>query len=188
MHDEEASRDAVSLSELDLGLLALFVGQEANRRVQDRLERAGFRGLRISHGYFFQHLISGERSVGELAALQGVSQQAVSKVVRELTELGYVESVAFSEDARVRKLRLSARGTAAVQTARKLRARLSKELLRGTAPKAQEHAREVLCLMLTRLGGVASVQGRRVRAPELEDGEAGARRPSRALRKRRAQP
>lgn len=188
MHDEAASSDAISLAELDLGLLALFVGQEANRRVQEGLERAGFEGLRISHGYLFQHLISAELRIGELATLLNVSQQAVSKVVRELTELGYVETVAFSEDARVRKLRLSTRGNAAVETARKLRARLTKELLRGTAPRSVQHTREVLCQMLKRLGGATAVQSRRVREPDARESGQRTDAAPRARRGRRRQP
>ena len=156
---------SLSLAELDLGLLALFVGQELNERVQREIHAAGFAGLRISHGYVFQHLIAGERSVGELSRLLGVSQQAVSKVVRELSELGYLQTLS-SEDARVRKLALSARGRAAVDCSRKARKALEAKLLSDVSPRRVAHTRALLTHMLTRLGGAPAVETRRVREPD----------------------
>src|SRR5262245_21247213 len=108
------------LAQLALTQIAFSVGALANSWILEELQRAGFAGVRQSHGQLIQHLIDGPRAVGELASLLGVSQQAVSKSVAELDAAGVLESVAC-DDARVRRVRLSARGERAVQLGRKLR-------------------------------------------------------------------
>src|SRR5204863_3802125 len=92
---------------LDLGYLAQFVGAAFASAVQERLAAEGFDGLRFSHGYLVQHLVEGERTIGELAERLEVTQQAVSKTVAELEGLGYLERLADAADARVRRVRLT---------------------------------------------------------------------------------
>ena len=74
----------VEEADLDLSLAALFAGYALNDEVQRRLHAAGFEGLRFAHGFLIQHLVEEGRPIGELAGLMGVTQQAVSKTVREL--------------------------------------------------------------------------------------------------------
>ncbi|WP_211193692.1 MarR family winged helix-turn-helix transcriptional regulator [Pyxidicoccus fallax] len=158
---EDAS---VRLESLDLGYLALFVGQRVNEQVLEDIHAAGFTGLRHAHGYVFQHLLGGPRSISELAELLEVTQQAASKTVAELEALGYVERTA-SEDARVRRVALSARGQAAVERTRALRAGLQKRFERQHGAAAVDAARKLLAAVLTSLGGAEAVRARRVRAP-----------------------
>ena len=54
------------------------------------------REVRYSHGFLIQQLVEGPRPVGEIAENLGVTSQAVSKAVRELEALGYVERAARS--------------------------------------------------------------------------------------------
>lgn len=159
----------MNLAALDLGYLALFVGQRVNELVLERLHEAGYGGVRTSHGYVVQHLVdegpaSGwpARSVTELAALLGVTQQAASKVVSELARLCYLED-APADDRRVRRVRLSRRGRAMVAKARELRADVEASGLGGLPPASVGKARAVLVSMLERLGGADAVKGRRVR-------------------------
>ncbi|NMO13824.1 winged helix DNA-binding protein [Pyxidicoccus fallax] len=152
------------LESLDLGYLALFVGQRVNEQVLEDIHAAGFTGLRHAHGYVFQHLLGGPRSISELAELLEVTQQAASKTVAELEALGYVERTA-SEDARVRRVALSARGQAAVERTRALRAGLQKRFERQHGAAAVDAARKLLAAVLTSLGGAEAVRARRVRAP-----------------------
>ncbi|WP_275439386.1 MarR family winged helix-turn-helix transcriptional regulator [Archangium violaceum] len=155
---------AVRLDSLDLGHLALFVGMRVNDLVLEELHAAGFTGLRQAHGYVFQHLLGGARSIGELAGLLEVTQQAASKTVAELEKLGYVEE-AGSDDARVRRVRLSARGQAAVERSRSLRAELEKRFERLQGRRALEDARKLLGEVLESLGGAEAVRTRRIRSP-----------------------
>ncbi|WP_051256818.1 MarR family transcriptional regulator [Cystobacter fuscus] len=149
---------------LDLGHLALFVGMRVNDLVLEEIHAAGFTGLRQAHGFVFQHLLGGARSISELAALLEVTQQAASKTIAELEKLGYVEETR-SEDARVRRVRLSSRGQAAVDKSRAARAGLEERLRRDHGSRAVEEARKLLASALDSLGGTQAVRARKVRSP-----------------------
>jgi DNA-binding MarR family transcriptional regulator len=155
----------VDTADLDLSLAALFAGYALNDEVQRRLDVAGFEGLRFSHGFLVQHLVEGGKPVGGLAELMGVTQQAVSKTVRELEELGYVERHAAAADARVRVVTLTARGRAALEAARAARADLTAELREALGPRRVEAATAVLREVLRSTGALTAVRGRRVRPP-----------------------
>jgi DNA-binding MarR family transcriptional regulator len=156
--------ESVRLEALDLGYLALFVGMRMNELVLDKVHAAGFEGLRHSHGYVFQHLLGGPRSISELAALLGVTQQAASKTVAELERLGFIEDTA-SDDARVRRVGLSSQGMAAVDKSRAVRAELQKRLERSQGQQAVEATRKLLADVLTSLGGAEAVRSRKLRQP-----------------------
>lgn len=167
----KSSKQQVSLEPAALGLshLAQFVGAFVNQQVLAHMQRAGFGELRESHGYLVQHLLRGPHSVGQLAKLLGVSQQAVSKTVAELSGAGYLE-VAPGEDARVRVVRLSARGHAAVQAARRLRERVESRLTKRLGARRARQVHASLLELLDELGGREQVAGRRVPMPGAEEG------------------
>ena len=110
------SEPSLSLSALDLGYLGQFAGQAYNAAVLAALDAAGLEGLRSHHGYIVMHLLRGPMRLGELAPLLGVTQQAVSKSVRELVDGGFVLREHSAADARVVMLELSARGVAAASS------------------------------------------------------------------------
>lgn len=159
---------SVDPAQLGLSYLASFVGAFANQHVLGEMKRAGYGDLRESHGYLVQHLLRGPHSVGQLAKLLGVSQQAVSKTVAELTGAGYLEAVE-GEDARVRLVQLSRRGHAAVQATRRLRERLEARLTKRLGERKARELHAGLLELLTELGGVAPVSARRVPNPDSRD-------------------
>jgi DNA-binding MarR family transcriptional regulator len=152
-------------TDLDLGHLALFVGLAVNDAVLAALAKAGHAALRTSHGFVFQHLVDGERRIGELAERQGVTQQAISKAIAELEGLGYVERTTDATDARLRLVRLSKRGHDAVAASRRARATVEKKLVASLGAAAVAETRAHLARALDLLGGSEAVRGRRVRAP-----------------------
>jgi len=154
----------VELERLDLGTLALFAGYACMDEVGRRLRRR-HRGLRFSHGFLFQHLVEGARTIGELSEGMKVTQQAVSKVTSELERLGYVERVADPGDARVRRVRLTARGRAAVEGAREGRAALERALARRCGEREIARVRRTLGEVIRALGGEAAIRSRRVLLP-----------------------
>ncbi|MFO0578731.1 MAG: MarR family transcriptional regulator [Polyangia bacterium] len=163
-HDARADADTTgSPRELDLAYLGLFVGLRVNELVLERLHAAGFAGIRQAHGYVFQHLLVGPRSVTELAELLGVTQQAASKSVAELTALGYLQD-ADAYDRRIRRIALSAHGLACVRKARALRAALERRLVRRHGAEVAR-TRHLLAAILAELGGLRAVRTRSVRAP-----------------------
>lgn len=153
----------IDVRELAVTHLANFVGVFANQHVLSEMKRAGFGDLRESHGFLVQHLLRGPHSVGELSRLMGVTQQAVSKTVAELTRSGYLETQ-VGDDARVRLLRLSERGHASVLASRRIRDKLERRLADKLGPKRLTVLRALLGEALQELGGVPAVKGRRVPA------------------------
>lgn len=151
----------LELSSLPLSHLAGFVGIFADRYVLTELERQGFGDLRRSHGFLVQHLLRGSHSVGELATRLGISQQAVSKTVGELTRAGYVETVTGT-DARVRLVQLAERGRRAVQASRRSRQKLERTLKGALGAARYEQAQRALVQLLESLGGAAAIEQRRV--------------------------
>jgi len=157
--------EPVDPHQLDVGLLALFTGLAANERATEALAAAGFESLRFSHGFLFQHLIDGPRSVSELARLQEVSVQAVSKTVNELIDDGYLVATPDETDRRSRLISLSDRGWAAVKRARTARARQDRLLERSLGTERVDQLRQDLADVLAALGGIDAVQVRNVRLP-----------------------
>ena len=147
---------------LDLLQLAQLAGLAANQAVRARLEAKGFEGLRDSHGFIVQHLLRAPQSISELAAHLGITQQAVSKSVAELARNKYVQNVR-TDDARVRKLRLSPRGRAAVGAVRTYRRELDAELSTAAGATAYTHAKRVLLQALERLDALEPIRQRKVR-------------------------
>ncbi|MFF2549953.1 MarR family winged helix-turn-helix transcriptional regulator [Nocardia sp. NPDC058058] len=151
--------------DLDTGTLALFVGNAGAAVVQKRLADAGFGDLRFSHGYLFQHLVDGEPTVSALAAELEMTQQGASKAVAELEKLGYCERLSDPIDARIRRVRLTARGHAAIAAARAARADLDRSLAARFGGRALAELRSGLADLLAELGGTAAVARRSVRPP-----------------------
>jgi len=156
---------SVDPRELGLSHLASFVGAFANQSVLAEMKRAGYGDLRESHGYLVQHLLRGPHSVGQLAKLLGVSQQAVSKTVAELSAAGYLEA-AEGDDARVRLVQLSRRGQAAVAATRRFRERLEARLSTRLGARRAQQLQQGLLELLEELGGLAAVRERRVPNPD----------------------
>ena len=157
--------EPVDPANLDIGSLALFTGLAATERTTEALHAAGFERLRFSHGFLFQHLVDGPRSMSELARLQEVSVQAVSKTVNELIAEGYLEATTDDADRRSRLVSLSDRGWAAVKRARTARARQDKVIARALGADRADTLRHDLADVLAALGGIDAVQLRNVRLP-----------------------
>lgn len=159
--------ERLDLRSIDLPTLSLLAGVAANETLLERIRAAGHHALRNAHGYLFQHLLIGPKSVGELAALLGVTQQAVSKTALELEQLGYVERHIDTSDARVRRVALTAAGRAVVAQARAERAKLEAELVEAVGSRAVAAARRALIAMLEITGGTDAVVQRRVKPPSV---------------------
>ena len=152
-----------SLGELDLVLAALFVGSALNEEMLARLAEAGHSSLRFPHRVLFQHLIGGERSIGELAGALGVSQQAVSKTVSELESLGYLERRP-GRDARVRLVALTSVAEEALRGAQAARADIIEELRDELGAERVDAATELLLDVLRARGAMPPGGGERTRA------------------------
>ena len=156
----------VEPSQLDLGTLALFTGYALSDVVLAEVHASGHASLRFSHGFVFQHLIEGDRTIGELSERMELSQQAASKAVLELELLGYVERASDPSDGRVRRVRLTRSGRAAVEAGRAAQRRLAERLVAVLGKRRLEAARQTLAEVLEHFGDVSEIRARRVRAPK----------------------
>ena len=154
----------VNPPQLDLAYLAFFLGLRVNELVMERMATAGFKGVRESHGYLIQHLVESDRSITELARRMEVTQQAASKAVAELIDLGIIEAIA-AKDRRTKRIRLSQQGWKCVRLGRLARARIDCSLVRIAKKKNYEVARTSLVTCLRALGGMERIRSRRVRPP-----------------------
>jgi DNA-binding MarR family transcriptional regulator len=158
------TNNAIILHQLDLPHLASFLGLRVNELVMERTLKAGFTGVRESHGYVVQHLIESERTITELARRMEVTQQAASKIVAELIHLGIVQAIP-AKDRRAKRIRLSQRGWRCVQLGRRARTRIGNLLIRAAGRKSYENAKSTLLTCLRALGGIERIRSRRIRAP-----------------------
>lgn len=153
------------MKHLDPGHLATFLGHHFDQAVFEGLSAAGFDGVRATHGFVIQRLLEGPQGISAMARALGVTQQAVSKQVLELVDLGLVESAGASADGRAREVRLSKRGKACVAASRRARARVTARLTKALGRKAFDELQRALTKALEALGGLEAVQRRRVRPP-----------------------
>lgn len=156
---------AVRLGDLDLPTVIALVGSAVDRRVLESLAAAGLHGLRPGHGHVIQRLVEGPSTVGEIADAVGVTQQAVSKTVKELVSLGYVEQSRDAADRRRHPLSLTSTGRAAVRTARECRTSLHDDVVASATPRDLQAARRVLVQLAGALGLDEQVSRRTVPAP-----------------------
>jgi DNA-binding MarR family transcriptional regulator len=154
---------AVDLETLDIPTLSWLAGSAANAYLLDAIRAAGHPHLRISHGYVFQLLIDGPKTVGEIAKGLGFTQQAASKQVVELNALGYLDTIDDESDGRIRRVALSATARTAVTAARSARSELEKRLLKNMGPTALAATRSALANLLEIAGGIEAAKHRRVK-------------------------
>jgi DNA-binding MarR family transcriptional regulator len=150
---------------IDVATLAWLAGASANQHLLRSVRGSKHAKIRIAHGYVFQHLIDGAPTVGRLAELLGVTQQAASKVVVELEGLGYVERRQDGPDRRVRTIALTRRGAAVVARGRAARAALEARLAAKVGARAMGEARKALVALLDVTGGLRAVSARRAKPP-----------------------
>lgn len=167
MARELHNHGCVSTPPLDLASALSLTGAAVDRYVLDRLRAEGFPDVRVAHGYLVQRLLVGPHTVTELAAELGVTQQAVSKSVAEMTAAGLVERGHDPADARRRPLLLSGRGHAVVAAARTARADVERDLVRATGdPDVAARLVPVLRTLLDVLGVGSAVDRRAVPPPD----------------------
>jgi DNA-binding MarR family transcriptional regulator len=153
------------LDRLDLSLTSLFAGLALAEEVQRRLAAEGFADARFGHGFVFQHLVAGPLPIGDLARAMDVTQQRASKATAELEALDYVRREPDPADARVRRIALTERGWAAIESARRARAAVVSGLRERLGADRVAAAEELLRDVLRETGAAVEVQARRVRLP-----------------------
>lgn len=101
-----------------LGLLLARTCERLINTVFGALEGAGYSGLSGSQALAIRFLSDGALTLGDVARLLGVTQQAASKLARDLEARKLVTRGADPHDARIRPLELTPPGQAAAEAMR----------------------------------------------------------------------
>jgi DNA-binding MarR family transcriptional regulator len=149
----------------DIGLLATAVSGGVTERIRARLVADGFDDVRDSFGYVVQGLLAGDTTVTALAARLAVSAQAVSKTVTEMERLGYVTRGTDVDDRRARPLTLTPRGDAMVDSSRRARLAVARELGRWLGTRDEAELVRLLQHAAEPFGGLDALTARRLRPP-----------------------
>ena len=152
--------------DLDLPTLAALAGSGIVRTLVERMETAGFAGVRPSHGYVIQRLVEEEPTITALAESLGMTQQGASKQVRDLELLGYVERIAVPGDQRARRVRLTASGRGVLEAGRRARAEIEAEVVAQVGAGSVATAKAALAALLAVAGLDENVRTRTVPTPE----------------------
>jgi len=118
-----AGRDThadATLQELDriystnLPRYLMDVSQALNRRLLERNAALGHTGLKMSFATVMSHAGFPGTRLSDIAAMHGLTKQAISQTARELCDLGYIELLPDPDDARARLIILTPRGRALI--------------------------------------------------------------------------
>lgn len=153
------------LREPDFLAVLSIAGTAIDGRVLAGLAEAGFAPIRPNHGYLIQRLLTGPQLITDMAGDLGVSQQAVSKMVKELIARGLAAQQIDAEDSRRRPITLTDRGRAAVYRARAVRDHLAADLEMAVGPEDLATAQRVLDVLVEQLGLGQRVTDRMVAPP-----------------------
>ena len=129
---------------LDFGILLGLAYQSFTDLLRASLAEAGFDDLGGAYGYVFRALAAEPLSQRELAARLRITDQGMAKIVGEMVARRYVERRADPDDARVKRLRLGARGLAALRTARKFHAAFERDLAKSLGRASVRRLRDLL--------------------------------------------
>jgi DNA-binding MarR family transcriptional regulator len=142
-----------------------LAGAAIDGKVLARLAEAGFDDIRPGHGYLIQRLLTGPQLITAMAVDLGVSQQAVSKMVKDLMRLGLAAQRIDDQDGRRRPITLTERGRAVVETARIARDEIERDLRMTVGATDLETARRVLDTLMDRFGLGTQLIERKVPLP-----------------------
>ncbi len=134
----------------DLGLLLVRALDGFKHGLHRHLAEAGYPDIGTHYGVIFRALAARPHSLAEIAERLGITPQGALKTVAEMVERGYVVRRDDAEDQRVKRLHLTARGTAALRAARRHHARVERDLTQRLGASSTAAARAVLAALAER--------------------------------------
>jgi DNA-binding MarR family transcriptional regulator len=147
----------------DFGILLLIASRAFADDLHARLAAEGFPKMRAGFGFIFRALQGAEPTPGDLAARLGVSKQAVGKVLDEMEQRGFVERRTDPSDRRARRVRLTAHGRLASETALRLSGEIEATLRERVGDEQVVALRRALVAYVEEHGGGEDAAARRAR-------------------------
>ena len=134
----------MALERRTLGALLRRVEETIRERVYARMAEAGFADIRPAHSSLLRHLTEGGSRVSELAERAQMTKQSMGYLADSLEAAGYVTLKQDPADGRAKRVRLSAKGRAAVGALVRLSAESEVELARLTGKADMAELRRLL--------------------------------------------
>src|SRR4051794_18606925 len=116
----------------DLGILLTLALRAFVDQLHHELDAEGFADVRPAFGVVFRALRDEPLTLTDLAGRLGVTKQAASKVVEEMTQLRLVRRRTSPADARAKLLTLTPRGRRAMAAAMRIGADIDARLAQQT--------------------------------------------------------
>lgn len=114
--NEPANPDSSNAFKHNLGRDLSFLSRELARGLMEKSVARGHKGLKLNWDTVFLNLDFREGSrVVDLAQVNGLTKQAMSQIVAEIEQQGYIAKKEDPSDGRARKLRLTAKGKKLIQ-------------------------------------------------------------------------
>ena len=130
--------------EPDLGVLLGLAYGSFVELLHAELRAKGFEDVRGTYGYVFRALAEGPLSISALASRLQITTQGVTKLANEMEEAGYVQRHGDPDDARVKTLTLSERGSRALAAARKFHRNYERKLIEVLGERNVQQLRAAL--------------------------------------------
>lgn len=130
-------------------LASVMISLRARAELFARIHERGHHGIRPAHLPVFAGLKAGLTRASELAAAAGVTRQAMSLLVRDVEQAGYIASEPDPDDARAARIRLTPSGEQFCRDA----AAGSREVTRALADELGAPAIEALLTTAKRIAG-----------------------------------
>jgi DNA-binding MarR family transcriptional regulator len=127
-----------------LARLLVLASRQLADDLQDRLDAAGFRDLRLAHHQVLANLPPGGLRLTALAERARMTKQAMAELVADLVELGYLACTPDPDDRRAKRIELSARGRRSVAATVAASAAMEQELAQRITPKHVRQLRRAL--------------------------------------------
>jgi DNA-binding MarR family transcriptional regulator len=136
----------------NIGRLATVLATAFQGEVLDRLRGRGHPSLRASHNAVLMNIDSLGTRQSIIAGRAGVTRQAISQIVDDLEQLGYVVRTSDPHDGRVQCVCFTARGKALLDEGVAIIAELEAQWASRLGPGELEAARTTLARLAGDLG------------------------------------
>ena len=129
-------------------LLLVLAERHMVNALQEHLVAAGFVDHRVVHHNVMAHVTYDGIRLTELAERAGITKQAMSELVRDLLQLGYLRTRPDPEDGRAKLITFTTRGRQAVDAATGAFRSIDRALAEQIGPQALEALRHSLLGMI----------------------------------------
>lgn len=134
----------------NMGRDLAFLSRELSRSLMQKSVARGHKGLKLNWDTVFLNLDFREGSrIVDLAQINGLTKQAMSQIVAEIEQQGYVTKKDDPNDGRARKIKLTAKGKKMVQDSMESYSELEAEYEAMIGPEKLQTLKDIVSELVT---------------------------------------